>query len=230
MVLVLLHARGAASSSKGQTISDLKTTIRVVEQKRTLHKKRIDYLLSSFNHFPKTEKSIESKRKRLWQRAGLRAILKEEIKEYALLLEEGEKLDSVLKTLLSSNGNWKSQGVIWSSPLPQSGKKSFGFYKQKRASGVRRDVEFNVKNGERVVSPLDGKVVFYDFVSGLGNVLIVEAKHVYSVLYPLVVEHLNTGDSVVKGQNIGKTTGTQMHWEIRGNNGGFVFPLDPNIK
>jgi septal ring factor EnvC (AmiA/AmiB activator) len=99
-------------------------------------------------------------------------------------------------------------------------------------STISNGIDIMVPENTQVRALSDGDIIFADWFSGLGRLVIIDHKNGYHSVYSNInTIHVRTGDSVRRGQTIAEsgrsiiTTEPSLHFEIRRNNSP-VNPLD----
>lgn len=150
-------------------------------------------------------------------------------------LEEAEskKVAEVIKYRQLKPAEAKGQGeFLW--PVPDSkrvtspyGWRTHPIFKNRR---FHRGVDIGAPTNTNIVAVQDGEVIFSGWMSGYGNVSIIDHGAKMSTLYAHQHKLLvKVGDNVKKGEVIGKvgstgnSTGPHLHFEVRKNG----EPTDP---
>ncbi len=86
---------------------------------------------------------------------------------------------------------------------------------------VHRGVDISATYGTRVIAPADGEVVYADFMSGYGRMVIIDHGHGYQTRYGHLSSYAVTaGQTVRRGDSIGfvglsgRSTGPHLHYEV----------------
>ncbi len=86
---------------------------------------------------------------------------------------------------------------------------------------VHRGVDISAGYGSRVVAPADGEVVYSDFMSGYGRMVIIDHGHGYQTRYGHLSSYaVTSGQTVRRGDTIGfvglsgRSTGPHLHYEV----------------
>jgi len=152
------------------------------------------------------------------------------------LQEEAERLNNLLDRSVSNadlaiGDLAQLRGRIpW--PLPGTVVASFGKKKSARFDTYtfNNGIEIRPTRGNEIHAVLDGEVIFADYFTGYGNVIIVQHKRTFHTLYGHCRDFLKKkGDPVARGEviaTVGDTGGgelTTLYFEIREN----LKALDP---
>ncbi len=96
---------------------------------------------------------------------------------------------------------------------------------------VHRGVDISAAYGSRVVAPADGEVIYADFMSGYGRMVVIDHGHGIVTRYGHLASFaVNAGMMVTRGDTIGfvglsgRSTGPHLHYEVWVHNN----PVSPN--
>jgi murein DD-endopeptidase MepM/ murein hydrolase activator NlpD len=92
-------------------------------------------------------------------------------------------------------------------------------------------VDIGSSDGQPIVAPADGVVVFADFMGGYGRAVIVDHGHGISTRYGhlgnfavISGQHVHRGDTLGYVGESGRSTGPHLHYEVRIND----TPVNPH--
>lgn len=171
----------------------------------------------------------------LARRAAVSRILAADLRELALVQEERE-------AALVERDRLRSEAVAPVPALPPPGSlarpvagaaiaEGFGTHRDdpSGASVQRRGIRLSADPGDAVVAPASGTVRWAGSLAGSGAVLLDHEGGVLTVLVGLVAPvELRTGQSVARGDTLGRAAGHSVYLEVRMETGTFGTPVDPS--
>ena len=94
-----------------------------------------------------------------------------------------------------------------------------------RGQSFHDGIDIAAPPGTRVTAAREGSVIYADTLRGYGNVVIVEHGGGYATVYAhneenlvRVGEHVRQGEPIAKVGSSGRTSGPNLHFEVRKNN------------
>lgn len=147
-------------------------------------------------------------------------------------LADANKIEKIINQLTLSK-KYVGGEMVWPVPGKTRITSSFGYriHPILKTKKLHTGVDVGVPTGTNVLAAQSGTVIYADWMSGYGKVIMIDHGGGYVTLYAhnsqLVVsygEKISVGEVVAKSGSTGRSTGPHLHFEVR-ENGKYIDPL-----